>query len=329
MQKILTFFMGMMFFVLVGHGVCAAPQHSRTLEFDYEIYLKDIPEDASELKVWAPILPKNERQIIEKVSVDAPFATEVLKEGQYGNKVLHFTVTPPFQKEYKVTVHYAIKRLEYSTSPNNKEDLTEFLQSDRLVTLSPRIKKTAKKITRGKKTTLEKARAIYDYVLDTVAYDKSIPGYGYGDTERVCDIKAGNCTDFHSLFMSLARASGIPANFIIGVPLKNEIEGEVAGYHCWAEFHDTELGWVPVDISEAWKDKTRTNYYFGTIGENRLEFSQGRDIVLEPKQAGEPLNYFVYPYAELDGELFKKVGIAFKYKDVQQEKTQQVKVNLN
>jgi len=40
----------------------------------------------------------------------------------------------------------------------------------------------------------------------------------------------------------------------------------------------------------------------------------GRDIMLEPKQLGESLNYFVYPYAELDGEIFKKVGVLFKYK---------------
>jgi hypothetical protein len=55
---------------------------------------------------------------------------------------------------------------------------------------------------------------------------------------------------------------------------------------------------VPVDASEAAKDPSRREYFFGAHDENRVEFSRGRDLVLNPPQAGEPLNYFVYPYAE-------------------------------
>jgi hypothetical protein len=61
-----------------------------------------------------------------------------------------------------------------------------------------------------------------------------------------------------------------------------------------AEFYDAKRGWLPVDASEA-KKKGLKEAYFGSLPNDRVEFSAGRDIVLDPAQAGEPLNYFVYP----------------------------------
>jgi hypothetical protein len=74
----------------------------------------------------------------------------------------------------------------------------------------------------------------------------------------------GNCTDFHSLFIALARARGIPARFIIGFPLGTGPSGQIPGYHCWAEFYSGGV-WVPVDASEAWKNPSRHDYYFGHL----------------------------------------------------------------
>ena len=59
-----------------------------------------------------------------------------------------------------------------------------------------------------------------------------------------------------------------------------------------------------MDASEAWKHKEKINYFFGALDTNRVMFSLGRDIRLDPAQRGDPLNYFVYPYAELDGKSF-------------------------
>jgi hypothetical protein len=72
---------------------------------------------------------------------------------------------------------------------------------------------------------------------------------------------------------------------------------------------------VPVDISEAWKDKSKRQYYFGTLSEDRIEFSEGRDIVLEPSTNGGPLNYFLYPYVEVDGKNFENQDVSFRFKD--------------
>ena len=129
----------------------------------------------------------------------------------------------------------------------------------------------------------------------------------------MCDAKHGNCTDFHSLFISLARAEGIPARFEIGFPVPGGAEGTIPGYHCWAEFFVNGVGWVPVDISEAWKDPKKHDYFFGALDANRVQFTIGRDLTLQPKQDGGPLNYFIYPYVEVDGKPFDGIEKRFSY----------------
>lgn len=42
----------------------------------------------------------------------------------------------------------------------------------------------------------------------------------------------------------------------------------------------------------------------------------GRDLVLNPPQSGEPLNYFVYPYVEVDGKKWENVSSHFSFADV-------------
>ena len=76
------------------------------------------------------------------------------------------------------------------------------------------------------------------------------------------------------------------------------------------------IGWVPIDASEAAKNPAKREYFFGTHDENRVELSIGRDLSLNPKQGGDPLNYFVYPYAEVDGKTFASVDKSFSYRDL-------------
>jgi hypothetical protein len=76
------------------------------------------------------------------------------------------------------------------------------------------------------------------------------------------------------------------------------------------------LGWVPVDASEAAKDPKRRDYFFGAHDENRVECARGRDLTLNPKQKGAALNYFIYPYAEVDGKPLTGVDKTFNYRDL-------------
>jgi transglutaminase-like putative cysteine protease len=147
-------------------------------------------------------------------------------------------------------------------------------------------------------------------------YDKSGTGWGHGDTLWACDSKRGNCTDFHSVFISMARSQKIPARFEMGLSLpEGQNSGQIAGYHCWAEFYTRERGWFPVDISEAWKNQEKKDYFFGAHDVNRVQFTVGRDIELRPRQHGERVNYLIFPYAELDHQPYPNVANAISFTD--------------
>ena len=169
-----------------------------------------------------------------------------------------------------VTVTFEVKRIEETrTSKRAQRNIPEpsggkfaqFLGADKLVPL------------------------IYEYVVGVMSYDKSGKGWGRGDALYACDVRRGNCTDFHSLFMALARSRGIPARFTIGFPIGKPKFGQVPGYHCWAEFY-AGSEWVPIDASEAWKNPARHDYYFGHLDAARVAFTMGRDLELTPHQQG-------------------------------------------
>ena len=181
-----------------------------------------------------------------------------------------------------------------------------WLKDDKLVQVDDKVRALSAEVTKAAHTPVEKARAIYDYTLANMKYQKTGDGWGNGSIIWACTEKYGNCTDFHALFMGLARAAGIPARFEIGrsVPAGS---GEVQGYHCWADFWADGAGWIPVDASEAWKHPEKRDYFFGHHDDDRFALSQGRDLTL-PGMKGPPLNYFVNPYGELpDGTRAKEI----------------------
>ena len=165
----------------------------------------------------------------------------------------------------------------------------------------------------------ERARAIYDWIVDNVEYKKVGSGWGNGDTFWACSERYGNCTDFHSLFISLARTEGIPARFEMGfsIPLDRE-EGWVSGYHCWVEFWLPEVGWFPIDASEAFKHPEKRELFYGTQPADRFHFTTGRDLRLGPDHLDRPLNYFIYPYVEIAGRR-SELGIKtqFRYRELE------------
>lgn len=89
-------------------------------------------------------------------------------------------------------------------------------------------------------------------------------------------------------------------------------DGVVKGYHCWAEFWDGR-GWVPVDASDASKNPKLAEYLFGNLDSDRMQFTVGRDLVLSPATA-EPLNYFIYPRAEVKGVATGVPAIALEFR---------------
>ena len=180
-----------------------------------------------------------------------------------------------------------------------------FLRPEALVPVNETFKTLASRAVADKTTELERAKALYDHVLGRMRYDKSGTGWGRGDAMFACDAKTGNCTDFHAYFIALSRSIGIPARFAVGATIPAEKnEGAIEGYHCWAEvFADGR--WVPVDISEAWKNPSLAGYYFGHNPANRFELTKGRDLVVDPQPASGPINFLAFPLLEMDGKAVK------------------------
>jgi transglutaminase-like putative cysteine protease len=296
----------------------------RAFSFEYSVTVKDLPADAKTVDLWVPVPHDDPYQRISGLKIETPRPYKIAT-GPDGNTILHLRIARPADGTVPLTMRFNAVRKEHLTSitdretaPESKAVLDRWLKPDRLVPIDDKIHEWAREVVDAAhaKTDVEMARAIYNHVVATVKYDKTGKGWGNGDIYYACDARRGNCTDFHAIFIGYARAMGIPARFAIGFPLPADRgAGKIAGYHCWAEFYAKGIGWIPVDASEAQKNPDKREYFFGAHDENRVEFSRGRDIVLVPRQQGEPLNYFVYPYAEVDGVKYAALETVYWYKD--------------
>lgn len=292
-----------------------SPAHSndltRRIQFSYAFTVKNIPPDAQRVDIWAPVPQSGAWQSISNLEVTSEFPYSFETEPEYGNSILRVSANGSFPDSLSVVMSFSVTRNGYhllEDEDESREVVSEkirqrFLAADRLIPIDGKIAEEAKSIVRDDMPPLEKARAIYDHVASTLRYDKSGIGWGLGDALYACDVRAGNCTDFHSLFIGMARASGIPARFVIGFPVPEDATaGEISGYHCWAEFYIDGMGWLPVDASEASKRPEKWDDLFGGLDPHRVQFTVGRDIRIPSLDSFESLNYFIYPYVLVDGQ---------------------------
>ncbi len=305
-------------------ALSALAQDSRHFTFHYAFTVRNLPAGKN-VRIWIPAAQSDAYQEVKIISAQGDLPLKSTTEAAYGNKIFYAETGSP-QPELHFDVTYDVIRHERTALGQNaphavavslsSAEKQRDLDPDVLVPVTGVPADLAAKITQGKVQPLAKALAIYDYVFTTMRYDKTGTGWGKGDVLYACDAKKGNCTDFHSLFIAMARSQGIPARFEIGFPLPSgQHSSEIAGYHCWADFWIAGKGWIPVDISEAWKHPEKRDYFFGSHDVNRMQFSMGRDLRLDPPQQGKPLNYFVYPYVEVDGKEFANVSLALSFAD--------------
>jgi len=279
-------------------------------EFDF-YYKGVLPEIKDEAFMWLPMPVSDVFQTIENLSINIPGEYQVLEDKKFGNKIIYVKLDKKdSNKKFELSFH--VKRIEKSAYSDESSDLNKYLNSDSSTLSNNNFKKIAEEATQGKETNLMKARALYDYVIDQMSYIKTGSGWGKGDAVYACDVKTGNCTDFHSYFIALCRSIGIPSRFAIGAGIpSSRNDGGVDGYHCWAEFY-AEGKWCPVDISEADKFSNLSSYYFGHHPANRVEFSRGRALVVDPLPVSGAINFLAYPVFEIDGKLVKiKVKFSF------------------
>ena len=270
------------------------------------LYRVELPDITGPARMWLPLPATDPFQTVEAKLISVPGKRRILKEQEYGNQIL-FLELGQADSGKLVEIRFQVERLEKAvyaaqvpvperySNPNPKsppagaEDFREI----------------AKKVVEGKKGDLVRARALYDHVIDRMRYMKYGSGWGQGDAVYACLSLSGNCSDFHSYFIALARSVGIPARFAVGVSIPSaRNEGGIAGYHCWAEFL-ADGKWWPVDISEGDKYTALATYYFGHHPANRFELSRGRYLLVDPAPASGPINFLAYPVLEIGGEPVK------------------------
>jgi transglutaminase-like putative cysteine protease len=295
----------------------------RTFRFDYGATLTGL-KAGEEVRVWLPVPPSNDEQQVEIVAQELPAEATLGTEMKYGNQMLSFAMKAPEGGSLPMRVSFRVERREVRAiaeeggEPISEEEREQFLKPDALVPIKGKPLALIEQLALANDP-LALGRQLYDRVGEHMAYSKEGTGWGQGDVLWACGSRYGNCTDFHSLFISLARARGLPSRFEMGFPLPPERgQGKIAGYHCWAWFYADERGWMPVDISEADKHPEMTEYYFGNLTPDRVAFTTGRDLVLDPPQQGPALNYFIYPYAEVEGEPVERKAfqLEFAYEDL-------------
>jgi uncharacterized protein (TIGR03000 family) len=305
---------------------------TRAFLFTYAGRVTDLKPGES-ARIWLPQATSNGQQDVAIASMNMPLGTAVRSketDKQYGNAIIYIDGKANEKGEIPFEVVYKVLRRETQTDlkgnlylqPAPGEKIVRYLEPDAKVPINGKPLEVLKENLKYKELPREPfaaARTLYDVVNQYMTYKKVGTGWGQGDVLWACDSRYGNCTDFHSLFISMARGNKIPAKFEMGFPLPPKLgEGVIPGYHCWAWFMPDNKGWIPVDISEANQHPDQADYYFGNLSENRVSFSIGRDIDLEPRQKGPALNFFIYPYVEVDGKTYpaEKVQQQFSYKDL-------------
>ena len=232
---------------------------------------------------------------------------------------------------------------------DNRADLEHFLQPTKLLPTDGIVKATATEITSGAKTDVEKARAIYEWIVDNTFRNPKTRGCGVGDIRFMLESEdlGGKCADLNALYVGLARSAGLPARDVYGIRVgKSELgykslgassENVTKAQHCRAEVYLSDYGWVPVDPADVRKvvleeppgnraldddmvKKARARL-FGSWEMNWIAYNFAHDVAL-PGSNGAAVGFLMYPQAETaEGRLDSLDPDNFKYEITSKETT--------
>lgn len=245
--------------------------------------------------------------------------------------------------------NYGIDLSTPSRGNASRAELEYYLQPTKYVPTDGIVKETAEKATKGAATDIDKARAIYEWIVENTFRDPKVRGCGRGDIRFMLESGdlGGKCADLNALYVGLARAAGLPARHIYGLRItKSEFgykslglatDKATKGQHCRAEVYLNQYGWVPVDPADVRKvvleeppgnlklndemvSKARTRL-FGSWEMNWMAYNYAHDVAL-PGSSGQPLVYFMYPQAETaEGRIDPFDPDNFKYEITVKETT--------
>lgn len=310
-----------------------------------------VPKGAQRLRIWFAF-PQDDpipgdgsgpAQQVNDLHVQATYPYRIERDSE-GSKVLYLETQNPQEGEVDVIETFVLTRTEVrnlvdptKAKPLSNEDRARFaayLAPNTHVVIDDEVRRVADQIVGNESNPVLAARKIYDWVLQNVDYwvkdPKNKKASPVGSTTYCLTFRTGNCTDFESLWTSLARAKGIPTRIVYGSFFKPELNGYDLdqSYHCWATFYAPGIGWIPHDVAVAdlyvgefnvtsdnevlmrrttadgtfGVDPAKVEYYFGNLDERRMVWSLGRDLLLSPRQDGEPVNALAKAYVEIDGK---------------------------
>jgi transglutaminase-like putative cysteine protease len=333
----------------------AADSEWRTFEVTTRV---EVLQPSGTTRVWLPVpLTKDtpfQKTLGNKIHCENGAAKTILTKADALGIVT--AVFPPGAKPIvEVTSRVATRDWSVDISAPGKPpqtsaaELQYYLRPTHLLPTDGIVKQTAAQITGAFPMATDKARAIYDWIVDNTYRNPKTRGCGLGDIRFLLESKdlGGKCADLNALYVGLARAAGLPARDMYGIRLaKSELGYKSLGasseiiskaQHCRAEVYLHEYGWVPVDPADVRKvmleeppgnrpaddemvKKARTRL-FGSWEMNWMAYNSAHDVAL-PGSSGKPLGFLMYPQAETaDGRIDSLNPDNFKYEIVSREIT--------
>lgn len=315
MKKHIVFLLVALFLATATQALAETVSGVITMDFD----LTAQPQ-GQETRLWLPYPVSDANQDITDVRIAGNYTEAAVYTDKVFKTPMLFARWAKDAASRKLSLSFAAARNEEirrdfpaKEASWDPRDYALYLSPTSLAPFNDQITKLAAEITKGKRGVLAKARAVYDWTVNNTYRDPNTRGCGKGDVCKLLQKPGGKCADISSVYVALARAAGVPAREVFGIRMGKKPTQDITTWqHCWAEFYLPGYGWVPVDSADVRKkmlvEKLELNdaktkeyreYFWGGIDAYRIRLSEGRDLTLNPAQSGGPVNYLMYPFAQV------------------------------
>jgi transglutaminase-like putative cysteine protease len=319
----------------LGKSALAASAGWRQFEITYQVSLQS---QKTPVRVWIP-MPQDalDYQKVLELSWRSPAAASLLWEPASRAPIVSAAwLGPGMPREIEITARVATRdRTGYCPDASPKE-LAEYLRPTPSSPTDGIVLAKSREIVGSRTAALDKARAIYDWIVDNTFRRAETRGCGLGNIAFMLESgdTGGKCADINSLYVGLARAAGLPARDFFGIRVAASTvskslgkSGEITNsQHCRAEVFIEDKGWLPVDPADVRKvvleeelavdsENVRVlrERLFGNWEMNWVGFNYARDFTL-PGQKDGPIGFLMYPYAEsADGTIDSLDPASFAY----------------
>ncbi|MBK4737507.1 transglutaminase domain-containing protein [Noviherbaspirillum pedocola] len=296
----------------------------------FEVTTRVELQDGSPARIWLPVPSVNtdyQKVLDNRYTIDGGNA-RMIKDPTYGVGILAAEFAKDKQPTIELVSRISTRDRAVDLDAGKRAPMADaerriWLRSTELLPTDGIVKETAEDITKGAKTDVEKARAVYEWIVDNTQRDPKTRGCGIGDIQTMLETKnlSGKCADLNALFVGLMRAVGVPARDVYGIRVADSRlgykslgkSGDITkAQHCRAEFYAAGTGWVPVDPADVRKVVLEENgglplndakveaarkRLFGSWEMNWMAYNYGHDVQLPGSRYGS-VGFLMYPNAE-------------------------------